>query len=432
MNNLATKEWPVTSLKEIALKITKGTTPTSLGMGFEDTGINFIKAESVTRSGLIDESTFAYISEKTHEKLKRSQILADDILVTIAGIYLAKIGLVKSEHVPANTNQAVAIVRPDKSAVAPEFLKAYLSTSHVNAYLNGLCPQAAQPNLNLTQLGKFSFPLPSLPVQRKIAAILTAYDDLIENNRQRIALLEKMAEEIYCEWFVRLRFPGYESAPFQKGLPSDWSIKTIGELCSLVTDGAHASPPSVDAGKAMASVKDMTAQGFDLSGAREISEADFERLARSNCRPEQGDVLIAKDGSYLKHVFVFSGDQEVVILSSIAILRPALDRVLPHFFAQVLRQDSTKAMMAGYVSGVAVPRIILKDFKKMKLLIPDMGLMRRYEDLVTDIYQQVKVLLESNQRLSQCRDLLLNRLISGKLRVDDLDIQFPPSMQDAA
>lgn len=384
------------------------------------------------RHGRVSTEEVRYVDEKTYQRWTRRSVPKRNDIVLTREAPLGEVGLIRTDE-NLFLGQRTMMYRADARTTDQNYLYYAFQGGIVQGQIRSWGSGATVEHLRVPDASKFQVPVPPIKVQRKIAAILTAYDELIENNRQRITRLEKLAKEIYREWFVRLRFPGHQSTTFRKGLPSEWSIKTIGELCSLVTDGAHASPPSVDAGKAMASVKDMTGQGFDLSGARTISEADFERLTQSNCRPEQGDVLIAKDGSYLKHVFVFSGGQEVVILSSIAILRPNLERVLPHFFAQVLRQDSTKAMMAGYVSGVAVPRIILKDFKKMKLLIPDMRLMRRYEDLVTDIHQQVETLIASSQNLSECRDLLLNRLISGKLRVDDLDIQFPPGMQaDAA
>ncbi len=178
----------------------------------------------------------------------------------------------------------------------------------------------------------------------------------------------------------------------------------------------------------MASVKDMHSNGFSLDSIKTISEDDFRKLERSDCRPLINDILIAKDGSYLKHVFVWNDDVEIVILSSIAILRPNIKKVLPNFLALTLKQDSTKSMMSGYVSGSALPRIILKDFKKMKLLLPSMQLMTKFESIIGPIYENVHIALKQNQKLKQTRDRLLSRLISGKLPVDDLDIQFPPSM----
>jgi len=289
---------------------------------------------------------------------------------------------------------------------------------------------AAQESLNRNYLYTMAVPKIGMSAQRKIAAILTAYDDLIEINKNRIAQLERMGEEIYREWFVRMRFPGHKNSKFVKGVPMGWEIRSINDLCSTVTDGSHLSPSFVECGRPMASVKDMRTHGFDLSAIKTISDADFEALKKGDCRPLPNDVLIAKDGSYLKHVFVWAEDYEVVVLSSIAILRPDLSAISPHFFAQVLKQDSTKSMMSGYVTGSALPRIILNDFKKMKLLIPTKYLMDKYEDLAATIDRYIRGLLAANSNLTKTRNLLLPRLISGNLSVEDLDIQFPASVRD--
>jgi type I restriction enzyme S subunit len=168
--------------------------------------------------------------------------------------------------------------------------------------------------------------------------------------------------------------------------------------------------------------------GFILKSAKTISNNDFERLVKTDCRPEKYDVLIAKDGSYLKHVFVWNHDIDVVLLSSIAILRPNLKEILPYFFSLILKQDSTKSMMSGYVSGSALPRIILKDFKKMKLIIPDFSLIKKFESIAEPIYCQINSLNKQLEKLEIVRDKLLSRLISGRLSVDNLDIHSPPSM----
>lgn len=284
--------------------------------------------------------------------------------------------------------------------------------------------------LTLGILDNLDIPLPQLPTQRKIAAVLSAYDDLIENNNRRIAILEKMAEEIYREWFVRMRFPGHEKVKFQKGMPEGWEIKTIGDVCTKITDGSHFSPPFHLNGKPMASVKDMDSHGFSFENIKTISEQDYEKLVKSDCKPLINDVLIAKDGSYLKHVFVWNDSIDLVILSSIAILRPNMEFMKPFFLSLTLRQESTKSMMSGYVSGSALPRIILNDFKKMKILVPDIEILNKFDIACKPFYGNVGILIKKNNNLTHSRGLLLSRLISGKLSVEDLDIKFPQSMEE--
>ena len=122
-------------------------------------------------------------------------------------------------------------------------------------------------------------------------------------------------------------------------IPGGWSIRTLQDLCVKITDGAHASPKSVDNGRPMASVKDMHNWGIDIDSCRQISEEDYENLVRNNCRPLKDDVLIAKDGSYLKHIFMVEDDMDIVLLSSIAILKPNTD-IVPYYLALMLGSAS--------------------------------------------------------------------------------------------
>jgi type I restriction enzyme S subunit len=188
----------------------------------------------------------------------------------------------------------------------------------------------------------------------------------------------------------------------------------------------------VNDGKFMASVKDMTDFGFNIESMKTISESDFIKLVQSDCKPLKDDVLIAKDGSYLKHVFVWDKNLDLVILSSIAILRPNNNVIQPHFFSLTLKQESIKSMMASYVSGSALPRIILNDFKKMQLLVPEISLIIQFESMVSPIYKNINAVLDSISYLTVSRDRLLTRLMSGKIDVENLDIQFPESMKEVA
>lgn len=185
----------------------------------------------------------------------------------------------------------------------------------------------------------------------------------------------------------------------------NWEIKRISDICIKVTDGAHHSPPSVDDGFPMASSKDMRENDFDLSNVRRISEADYDKLVQGNCKPKLGDVLIIKDGnSYLKYIFSVKEDRELVLLSSIAILRPDPKIVDSIFLQYMLRSPDTKKNMENYVSGAAIPRIVLKDFKSMSVFIPPLPTQRRiasilsaYDDLIENNLKRIKLLEEAAQ-----------------------------------
>jgi type I restriction enzyme S subunit len=275
---------------------------------------------------------------------------------------------------------------------------------------------ANQANVSPSQVESIEIPLPQLSVQRRIASILSAYDELIENNLRRIRILEEMARRLYREWFVNFRFPGHENVRIVDSplgpIPEDWEVATIDDVCERVTDGAHFSPKSVDHGLPMASAKDMQQWGLRLDTCRQISSEDFEILVRNGCRPKKNDVLVAKDGSYLKHIFVMRDDLQVVLLSSVAILRPS-SKIDPHLLAAILAEDSNRERLKGYVTGAALPRIILEDFKRFQIFVPPDSIQVGWSRIAKPVANLCWNLLDQNLNLRRARDLILPRLLSG-------------------
>ncbi len=414
---------PEVQLKEISIKITKGTTPTTMGFDFKDEGINFIKAESITRSGIIDESTFAFIDMKTHESLKRSQIQKRDILLTIAGIYLGKVGIAKAHHIPANTNQAVSIIRLNKTKALPEYIKYFLFEKSTTTYLNQLCPQSAQPNLNLTQLGKLKFNLPPLDIQKKIAAILTAYDDLIEANKRRIALLEKMAEELYREWFVRMRFPGHQNIKFVKGVPEGWEPIKIGERVSTqygFTESANDNPSDPK----FLRITDIVPRQIDWDRVPycPIGESDEEKYLL-----HEGDILVARTGATVGYAKRINKINWRAVFASYLVRLVPKNPVDSIYFGMAVESKAFKDFIQGFVTGAAQPQANATTMSLFTLYYPGVSLLKRFNKVIQPILDQRDLLVLQARALTRTRDLLLPRLISGKLSVEDLDIRFPPS-----
>jgi type I restriction enzyme S subunit len=276
-------------------------------------------------------------------------------------------------------------------------------------------------NLNQDILYQLAVPYPPYLIQQQISKILSAYDDLIENNERRIKILEEMARSLYREWFVYFRYPGHVTVPLVNSslgpIPKGWEVFPLEMVCDRITDGSHFSPKSVETGYPMASVKDMTDWGFEIGGCRRINEKDFNELVRNDCKPKRNDVLIAKDGSYLKHTFVVTEEMDLVILSSIAILRPN-KRIRSNFLNFLLRDPNIKARMEGFVSGVALPRIILKEFRQFLIVLPPKNLQEKWANIADPIIELCMCLIRQNTQLRKTRDLLLPRLLSGQISLD--------------
>lgn len=186
-------------------------------------------------------------------------------------------------------------------------------------------------------------------------------------------------------------------------MKSEWNTSAIANICKVVTDGSHTSPKSVSHGKHMVSVKDFTPYGFDFNGCRQISFADYEKLKSSGCVPQKGDILIGKDGArYFEDIIIYNQDEAPALLSSIAILRCDEEKVIPEYLYYLLKTPSFKKdVKDNYGSGSAIPRIILKDFKRMKVEYPSIEKQRQIVSILHDLDAKIFNNQKVNDNLEQ-------------------------------
>ena len=248
-----------------------------------------------------------------------------------------------------------------------------------------------------------TFELPTLPEQKAIASVLSSLDDKIDLLHRQNKTLEAMAETLFRQWFI-------EEAK------EDWEEVTLADVCTRITDGSHSSPASVEDGYPMASVKDMYDWGINQSTCRKISKEDYEVLVQTDCKALQGDILIAKDGSYLKHVFLMEESLDVVLLSSIAMLRPN-GQYHPMLLTLFLKLDSTHELMQNIVTGAVIPRIVLKDFRKFPIQLPPKDLQDKAVEVIKPIFEKCWENNRQIQTLENLRDTLLPKLMSGEVIV---------------
>lgn len=181
----------------------------------------------------------------------------------------------------------------------------------------------------------------------------------------------------------------------------EWNHSTINDVCVLVTDGSHSSPKSVNDGKYMVSVKDFTDYGFDFASCRMISNDDYETLKRNGCVPQIDDILIGKDGArFFEDIIIYRQREKPALLSSIAILRCDKSKILPDFLYYVLRTPSFRQdVKDNYGSGSAIPRIILKDFKRMMVSYPSLEKQQAIISVLTAIDSKIQANTEINDNL---------------------------------
>ena len=202
-------------------------------------------------------------------------------------------------------------------------------------------------------------------------------------------------------------------------MKSEWTLSTIGDVCLLVTDGSHFSPKSVENGEPMVSVKDFTPYGFDFSSCRKISDTDYATLKKNGCVPEVEDILIGKDGArYFEDIIIYRQNERPALLSSIAILRCDKSKILPDYLYYILRTPFfRKNVKDNYGSGSAIPRIILKDFKRMPICYPSIKHQKEIISILVALDQHIM----TNQKISD------NLLAQAQMLYKQF---FPYSVQD--
>jgi type I restriction enzyme S subunit len=217
-------------------------------------------------------------------------------------------------------------------------------------------------------------------------------------------------------------------------MASNWKKTTLDDVCTKITDGAHQSPKSVEYGKPMASVKDLEFYGLNLETARHISEENYLDLVKQGCKPELGDVLIAKDGnSALDTVCIFEKDEDVVLLSSVAILRPNPEKINSRFLKYYfLSAQTIEYLKRNFISGAAIPRVVLRDFKKAEILLPPLSEQKAIAHILGSLDDKIELNRQMNQTLEAMAQALFkswfvdfdpvidNALAAGKPIPDEL------------
>ncbi len=283
---------------------------------------------------------------------------------------------------------------------------------------------SAVPSLTVPVIEDVDILLPSKFSQDKIVAILKSLDDKIENNRRINENLEQQAQALFKSWFVD--FEPFKDQPFVDSelgmIPKGWKILSLNEVCLKVTDGSHYSPKDDPLGNIpMLSVKDMQHNGFDYSSCKKINEEEYNKMKANDCVPLKNDILVAKDGSYLKEIFLCMQEVKQAILSSIALFRCNLDVIYPEILLQLLRLPTIRKDVGdNYVSGSALPRIVLKDFKKFRFVVAPINIQNKIINTLHSLCLQIYNNDQESRRLAELRDTLLPRLMSGEIDVNEI------------
>ncbi len=319
-----------------------------------------------------------------------------------------KCSLVVSPLEPITFESSIIRVRVNKEVVNPRFLYYYFLSPQGRGRIRSIVSGTNVKGIRGSDLKKISVANPSKVVQDGIVAALSAYDDLIDNNIRRMALLEDSARQLYREWFVRLRFPGHEHTPIVDGVPQGWERKTLGDLCREVRD--MVLPEALE--------PDTPYIGLEHIPRRSISLNDWgtvEEVTSSKCRFKAGEIIFGKIRPYFHKVGVAFVDG---VTSSDAIVVRPLDESLHSLVLMTMSSDEFVAVTSQQMKeGSKMPRADWKQMKAFSVQVPPPGLLKNFDDVIQPTVEQLRTLSFANQKLRQARDLLLPRLMNGELAV---------------
>ena len=363
---------------------------------YTESGIPFFRSKEII--DLFNKNNIAtelFISKDRYNEIKNKFGVPekDDMLLTSVGSigipYLVK----SSDKFYFKDGNLTWFRNYNRKLIVPLYLYLWTTSSVGKETLMRLSMGAAQPALTISRLKNLSLNLPSVSVQQKIASILSTYDRLIENNTRRIRLLEQMAENLYKEWFVRFRFPGHENVEMVNGLPKGWKINSLKEICEFKRGRNITSAEMCDG------IIQVISAGVAPSGYHNEANVHGVSVTMSSSGANAGYISIHYDDIWAADCSYIS-DKETEDI---------------YYVYELL--NNIRQVINNFQIGAAQPHVYPKDINKIKTCVPPKDLRIKANTNISKIHKEIHKLYKQNQLLTRQRDLLLPRLMSGKLEV---------------
>ena len=348
----------------------------------------FLNTGNVTKAGFSFDSN-QFISKEKCDLLRKGKLQRHDIVYTTRGTVGNAAHYSDSipyEHV--RINSGMVIIRPKEAIVCTEFLYQILKSDYYRPFFRKHCTGSAQPQLPIKNFSTIELDLPDLPVQCRIAGILSTYDDLIENNQKQIKLLEEAAQRLYKEWFVGLRFPGHENVKIVDGVPEGWENASVTDLLEIRYGKDH---------------KGLADGCIPVYGSGGIMRKVDKILYSGE------SVLIPRKGS-LNNILLVSGDFWTIDTMFYSV--PKRPNVAKYVYLYLTGID-----MYAMNIGAAVPSMSVKILDGMRLLCPSDSILELFETTAKPYYEMIELLKKKQSMLGETRDRLLPKLMSGEIEV---------------
>jgi type I restriction enzyme, S subunit len=373
----------------------------------------FLRLDNITPDGRLDLTDLRYINQSDFPRwTRRVTPLPGDVVFSYEATLHRYVVIPEGFH--GCLGRRLALIRPNRKKIEPRYLHYYFLTPRWravagSAVING----ATVDRISLTLVRNLPIQLPSLQQQRRIVNILSAYDDLIENNRRRMALLEESARLLYQEWFVRLRFPGHEHTTNNNGVPHGWEKKTLAELVEVQSGFAFKSGTYETSGLyGIVTIKNVQDGDF-LPSCDAFLDKPPENMSK-DCHLRTGDILLSLTGNIGRCCLV--AGENYLLNQRVAKLLPTL-RCPRAFVYTEFRSERMRKQLEAISHGVAQQNLSPVKMLNLAFIIPSVGLLCQFSEIVEPMLDQLLVLKEQNQKLRTARDLLLPRLMSGEVIV---------------
>jgi type I restriction enzyme, S subunit len=368
----------------------------------------------------ISSVSSGYLSETPKEMLLRDapsrakRIIKDgDTILAMVRPNLRSFLFVKNPKENSIVSTGFAILR-SKSNVDPRFVYYAVTQQHFTDYLSNNAKGTSYPAVDVDTVLRGEIPRFEYTEQQTIASILSVYDDLIENNRRRIQLLEESARLLYKEWFVHLRFPGHEHVKIKDGVPEKWTKTTISDLCDSVNYGYTASATAEPVGPKFLRITDIVPDVINWSS---VPFCSIPENKKEQFLLKEGDVVVARTGATTGYAKRIGKTRPETVFASYLVrlrLKAEIDDMLVGIFVE---SEDYKSYIKRQLGGAAQPNANAKIISSAKILMPPISIQRHFHEMVSPIFESKDNLQEQNEKLTQARDLLLPRLMNGEIAV---------------
>jgi len=420
------EDWKLIKLTEITDVITKGTTPTTNGFSYLDEGVNFVKVESIHANGKFIPSMFAHVGIDCHNSFKRSQLEENDILFTIAGA-LGRSAIVKKEILPANTNQAIAIIRLKQNEYR-NYIFHYLRGSYINKLIDKINVSTAQANLSLGQINQFDIPLPPLPEQQKIAEILSTVDDKIDVIDQQISETQALKKGLMQRLLTKgIGHTEFKDSPLGE-LPESWEVLSMSDFTDEITD--YVAAGSFESLRENVKVHDEPnyaiyvrltdlRQGLGHSGQKYVDNDSYDFLSKSNLFGRE--ILFANIGANVGEVWMMPKSKGLATIApNMIVIRANNHKVFPEYLHSYLSSSIGLRQIDKIIAGSGHPKINKTELRQLKAILPPLPEQQRIASILSSVDEKIYVLLEKKTSFQELKRGLMQKLLTGKIRVNGL------------